>query len=99
MSFWPQRTGKTGWNRPAGGQNVHRGQTKIGLQGLVGGLGNDLGMTNRVRAVLIHPWVQGGHIHITYFLPFFSHGMQSHRTGATPFFDGFDQLGGAPGPA
>ena len=78
-------------------QNVHRSQTKIRLQGLVGGLGDDLGMTDRVRAVLIHPWVQGGHIHITYVLPLFSHGMQRHRTGASPKkgvtgFQGGDQI-------
>ena len=81
-------------------QNVHRSNTKIGLQGLVGGLGDDLGMTDRVRAVLIHPRVQGGHIHIAYFLPLFSHGMESHRTGATPKkgvtgFQGSQQIKGS----
>ena len=57
------------------GKNVYGGQSKIRIQGLVDGLGDDLGMNDRVRAVFVHPWVQGGDIHITYLLPLPSHGM------------------------
>ena len=41
-------------------------------------------MTNRVRAVLVYPWVKGGDIHIAYLLPFPSHSMQGHGAGSTP---------------
>ena len=61
------------------GKNVHRGDTKIQPQGLIDGLCDDLRMTDGVRAVLIHPQVKGGHIHIAYFLALPSHSMQGHR--------------------
>ena len=43
-----------------GGKNIHGGEAKIRLQGLVEGLRDDLQMTNRVGAVLVHPGVEGG---------------------------------------
>ena len=49
------------------GKNVHSGDTKIRPQGLIDGLSDDLRMTVGVRAVLVHPRVKGGHIHIAYF--------------------------------
>ena len=36
-------------------------------------------MTDGVRAVLVHPLVKGGDIHVAYFLTLASHGMQSNR--------------------
>ena len=65
------------------GKNIHSGDTKVGLQGLVSGLRDDVWMPDGVGTVLIHPRVQGGHIHIAYFLTLSSHSMQSHRTGST----------------
>ena len=73
-----------GVEQTSGGKNVHGGQTKIGIQGLVDGLGDDLRMTNGVRRVLVHPRVKGGDIHITYFFPLPSHGMQGYGTSSTP---------------
>ena len=58
------------------GKNVHCGDTKIQPQGLIDGLRDDLRMTNGVRAVLVHPRVKGGHIHVAYFLALPSHSMQ-----------------------
>ena len=66
------------------GKNIHGGQTKIRLQGLVSGLGDDLGMPNGVRTVFVYPRVQGGDIYIAYLLALPSHGMQRHGTGSTP---------------
>ena len=57
------------------GKNVHSGDTKIRPQGLIDGLRDDLRMTNRVRAVLVHPRVKGGHIHAAYFLALPRHSM------------------------
>ena len=37
-----------------------------------------------VRAVLVHPRVQGGDIHIAYFLALPSHSMQGHGACSTP---------------
>ena len=65
------------------GKNIHGRQSKIGLQGLVCRLGDDPWMADRVRAVLVHPRVQGRDIHIAYVLAFRSHRMQGHRAGAT----------------
>ena len=44
--------GQDGVEQTSGGKNVHGGQTKIRLQGLVDGLGDDLGMTNGVGQFL-----------------------------------------------
>ena len=65
------------------GKNVHGGDTKIRPQGLIDGLRDDLRMTNRIRAILVHPRVQGGDIHIAYFLALPSHSLQSHRACLT----------------
>ena len=43
-----------------GGKNIPGGEAKIRLQGLVEGLRDDLRMTDRVEAVLVHPGVEGG---------------------------------------
>ena len=88
-----------GVEQTSGGKNVHGGYTKIGLQGLVGGLSDDVRMPNGVRAVFVDPWIQGGHIHIAYFLALPSHSMQSHRTRSTPKegftgFQGCNQIKG-----
>ena len=82
--FVPATHGQDGVEQTSGGKNIHGGQTKIGFQGLVSGLGDDFRMTNGVRAVFVHPRVQGGHIHIAYYLTLPSHRMQSHRTRSTP---------------
>ena len=66
------------------GKHVHSGDTKIRPQGLIDGLSDDLRMTDGVRAVLVHPRVQGGDIHIAYFLALPSHSMQSHCTCSAP---------------
>jgi len=63
-----------------GWKNVHSGDAKIRLQGLLDGLSDDLRMADGVGAVLVYPRVKGGDIHVAYFLTFPSHGMQSHRT-------------------
>ena len=76
--------GQDGVEQSSGGKNVDGGYTKIGFQGLVDGLGDDVWMPNGVRAVFVDPRVQGGHIHIAYFLTLSNHGMQSHCTGSTP---------------
>ena len=81
------------------GKNIHGGDTKIGFQGLVRRLRDDPRMPDGVGTVFVDPWVQGGHIHIAYFLAFSSHGMQSHGTGSTSKkgFTGFqrcDQIKG-----
>ena len=57
-------------------------------------------MTDWVRTVFVDPRVQGGDIHIAYFLPLPSHGMQGHRAGSTPKkglarFQGCDQIEGS----
>ena len=78
VSLLPLRTGKTGW------KNVHSGDTKIRPQGLVDGQRDNLRMTNKVRAVLVHPRVKGGHIHVAYFLALPSHSMQGHRFSSPP---------------
>ena len=57
-------------------------------------------MPNGVRAVFVDSWVQGGHIHIAYFLALSSYGMQSHRTRSTPKegltgFQGCNQIDGS----
>ena len=67
--------GQDGVEQASRRKNVHGGQAKIRFQGLVDGLGDDPWMTDGVRAVLIHPWVKGGDIHITYLLPLFSRRM------------------------
>ena len=76
--------GQDGVEQTSRGKNVHRGDTKIRPQGLIDGLRDDLPMTNRVRAILVHPRVQGGHIHIAYFLALPSHSMQGHRACSPP---------------
>ena len=76
--------GQDGVEQTSGGKNIHGGQTKIGFQGLVGGLGDDFRMTDGLGAVLIHPRVKGGDIHITYLLALPSHGMQGYSTSSTP---------------
>ena len=58
-----------------------------------------LRMTDGVRAVLVYPRVQGGHIHIAYLHPLPSHSMQGHRACSTPKeglagFQGRDQIEG-----
>ena len=73
-----------GVEQTSGGKNIHGGQTKIGFQGLVGGLGDDFRMTDGVGAVLIHPRIKGGDIHITYLLALPGHGMQGYSTSSTP---------------
>ena len=75
--------GQDGVKQTSRGKNVYSGDTKIRPQGLVDGLRDDLRMTDGVRAVLVHPRVQGGHIHIAYFLALPSHSMQSHCTRST----------------
>ena len=82
--FVPATHRQDGVEQSSRRKNIHGGYTKIGLQGLVGRLSDDVWMPNGVRAVFVDPWVQGGHIHIAYFLALSSHGMQSHCTGSTP---------------
>ena len=91
----PATHGQDGVEQSSRTKNVHGGYTKIGIQGLVGGLGDDFRMPNGVRAVFVDPWVQGGHIHIAYFLSLSSHSMQSHRVGSTSKegFTGFQGWG------
>ena len=98
--FVPATHGQDGVEQTSGGKNIHGGQTKIGIQGLVCRLGDDFRMTDGVRAVLIHPRVQEGHIHKAYFLALPSYGMQSHRAGSTSKkglarFQGCDQIEGS----
>ena len=76
--------GQDGVEQTSRGKNVHRGDTKILPQGLIDVLRNDLQMNDGVRAVLIHPRVKGGHIHIGYFLTLPSHSMQGHGACSTP---------------
>ena len=76
--------GQDGVEQTSRGKNVHRGETKIRPQGLIDGLRDDLRMTDGVRAVLVHPRVQGGDIHIEYFLALPSHIMQGHGACSTP---------------
>ena len=92
--------GQDGMEQASGGKNVHGSQTKIRFQGLVDGLGDDPWMTNGVRTVFIHPWVQGGDIHIAYLFILPSHGMQGYGTSSTPKkglagFQGCDQIEGS----
>ena len=79
----PAAHGQDGVEQTSGGKNIDGGDTKIGFQGLVGGLRDDPRMPDGVRAVFVDPRVQRGHVHIAYFLAFSSYGMQSHRTGST----------------
>ena len=72
-----------GVEQTSGGKNIHGGQTKIGFQGLVGGLSDDPWMTDGVRTVFVDPWVKGGDIHIAYLFILPSHGMQGYGTGST----------------
>ena len=76
--------GQDGVKQAGGWKNVHSGDTKIRPQGLVDGLHDNLRMTNKVRAVLVHPRVKGGHIHVAYFLALPSHSMQGHRACSPP---------------
>ena len=65
--------------KQAGGwKNVDGGDTKIRPQRLIDRLNDDLPMTDGVRAVLVHPLLKGGDIHVAYFLALPGHGMQSH---------------------
>ena len=66
------------------GKNVDSSDTKIRPQGLIDGLSDDLRMTGGVRAVLVHPRVKGGHIHVAYFLGLPSHSVQGHRDCSPP---------------
>ena len=70
--------GQDSVKQASGWKNVHRGDTKIGPDRLVDGLGDDLLMTDGVRAVLIDPRVKGGDIHVPYLLTLPGHSMQSH---------------------
>ena len=81
--FVPATHGKDGVEQTSWGKNIHGGQTKIAIQGLVYRLGDDLRMTDGVGAVFIHPRVQGGDIHIAYLFILSSHRMQGHRAGST----------------
>ena len=76
--------GQDGVEQTSRGKNVHRGDTKILPQGLIDELRGDLQMNDGVRAVLIHPRVKGGHIHVGYFLTLPSHSMQGHGACSTP---------------
>ena len=76
--------GQDGVEQTSRGKNVHRGDTKIRPQGLIDGLRDDLRMTDGVRAVLVHPRVKGGHIHIAYLFTLPSHSMQGHGACLTP---------------
>ena len=92
--------GQDGVEQASRGKNVHRGDTKIRVQGLVYGLRDDLRMTDGVRAVLVNPRVKGGHIHIAYLFTLPSHSMQGHGACSTPKeglagFQGRDKIEGA----
>ena len=92
--------GQDGVEQTSRGKNVHRGDTKIRPQGLIDGLRDDLRMTDGVRAVLVHPRVKGGHIHIAYLFTLPSHSMQGHGASSTPKeglagFQGRDKIEGA----
>ena len=57
-------------------------------------------MTDGVRAVLVHPLVKGGDIHIAYFLALPSHSMQGHGACSPPKeglagFQGWYEIEGA----
>ena len=98
--FVPATHGQDGVEQTSWGKNIHGGQTKIGIQGLVYRLGDDLRMTDGVRAVFIHPRLQGGDIHIAYLFILSSHRMQGHRAGsnskkALAGFQGSDQIEGS----
>ena len=71
--------GKDRVEQTSRGKNVHSGDTKIRPQGLIDGLSDDSRMTDGVRAVLVHPRVKGGHIHVAYFLTLPSYSVQGHR--------------------
>ena len=73
--FVPATHGQDGVEQSSRRKNVYGGYTKIGIQGLVCRLGDDFRMPNGVRAVFVDPRVQGGDIHITYFLALSSHSM------------------------
>ena len=92
--------GQDGVEQVSRRKNVHGGQAKIRFKGLVDGLGDDFWMTDGVRAVFIHPRVQGGDIHIAYLFALLSHGMQSYRAGSTSKkglagFQGCNQIEGS----
>ena len=76
--------GQDGVEQTSREKNVHRGDTKIRPQVLIDGPRDDLQMNDGVRAVLIHPRVKGGHIHIGYFLTLPSYSMQGHGACSTP---------------
>ena len=95
--FVPTAHGQDGVKQTSKGENVHRCDTKIRPQGLIDGLRDDLRMTGGVRAVLVHPRVQGGDVQIAYLLALPSHSMQGHRTCSAPEkgltgFQGRDQI-------
>ena len=82
------------------GENVHSGEAEIRPQGLIDGLPDDLWMTDGVGAVLVHPRVKGGDIHIAYLFTLPSHSMQGHGASSTPKeglagFQGRDKIEGA----
>ena len=76
--------GQDGVEQASRGKNVYGGDAKIRHQGLVDGLRDDLRMTYGVRAVLVHPRVKGGHIHIAYLFTLPSQNMQGHGVCSTP---------------
>ena len=76
--------GQDGVEQASRGKNVYGGDAKMRLQGLVDGLRDDLRMTDGVRAVLVHPRVKGGHIHIAYLFTLPSQNMQGHGVCSTP---------------
>ena len=82
--FVPAAHGQDRVEQTSKGKNIHGGDTKIRPQGLIDGLSDDLRMTDGVRAVLVHPRVQGGDIHTAYFLALPSHSMQGHGACSTP---------------
>ena len=75
----PATHGQDSVKQTSGWKNVDGGDTKIRSQGLVDRLSDDLRMTDGVRAVLVHPRVKGGEIHVAYFLALPCQSMQSHR--------------------
>ena len=85
VSSWPLRTGKTGWNKPAGGRMSTAAIPKYDPRDWsTGWLRDDLRMTDGVRAVLVDPRVKGSDIHVGYFLALPSHGMQGHGACSPP---------------
>ena len=77
--FLTTTDGQHGMKQSGGGKNVHQRQTKIGVDGLIARLGDDLRMTDGVGTIFVDPGIERRDIHVTYLLS-----LSSHSTGTAP---------------